>query len=200
MSEQPLIRLIMIIVIQIVTATQRGEVSQSLQLAPFDDYYQFNNASEYVEIYDETVTSYNSYLGGVYQQAASALTLTDSDNYFDTSGGFGVYGLEYYGNMNDRDNGYITWVSSGLKSWTIKAGAIGPNSRVGVSQRLIPEEPMALVVNFGMSNNFQSVDFEGLTFPNYVYIEYIVSLVCELTTRAYSHSRSDPFFFCPVHC
>jgi beta-glucan synthesis-associated protein KRE6 len=24
-----------------------------------------------------------------------------------------------------------------------------------------------------MSNNFQSVDFEGLTFPNYMYVEYV---------------------------
>jgi hypothetical protein len=45
----------------------------------------------------------------------------------------------------NRNDGYITWVASGQKSWTMHASAVGPNPRVGVGQRLIPEEPMAMV-------------------------------------------------------
>ena len=53
--------------------------------------------------------------------------------------------MEMYTDPNDNGNGHITWVAGGEKSWTMQASAVGPNSRVGVSQRLIPEEPMAMV-------------------------------------------------------
>lgn len=46
---------------------------------------------------------------------------------------------------NNRNDGYITWVADGKKSWTVHASAVGPNDRVNVGQRLIPEEPMAMV-------------------------------------------------------
>lgn len=46
---------------------------------------------------------------------------------------------------NNRGDGYITWVSDGVKSWTMHASAVGPNAATGVGQRLIPEEPMAMV-------------------------------------------------------
>lgn len=158
---------------QVNIADAVGVVSQSAQFAPYDDYYQFNNASTAVTQYNTAITGYNSYLGGLYQQAVSSLTNIPSANYAGTSGAFGVYGFEYYGNPADRDNGYITWVASGTKSWTMHAAAVGPNSRTEIGQRLVAEEPMAMVINFGMSNNFQSVDFEGLTFPNYMYVEYV---------------------------
>jgi hypothetical protein len=126
-----------------------GVVSQSAQFAPYDDFYQFNNASTAVEIYNPAITGWNSYLGGVYQQAVSGLTNVPASNYADTSGGFGVYGFEWYGNPQDRDGGYVTWVSSGVKSWTMKASAVGPNPRTQVGQRMVSEEPMAMVINFG---------------------------------------------------
>lgn len=151
-------------------------MSQSYQLAPYDDYYQFNNATTYATIFDDDVTYWNTYLGGFYQQAASGLSYVDDDAYFENSGAFTVYGVEFYGNKDDRENSYITWVSSGVKSWTLLAGAIGANSKTEIGPRLISEEPMAMVLNFGMSNNFESVDFEGLTFPNHMYIEYVVSV------------------------
>ncbi len=134
---------------QVNIADAVGVVSQSAQFAPYDDYYQFNNASTAVTQYNTAITGYNSYLGGLYQQAVSSLTNIPSANYAGTSGAFGVYGFEYYGNPADRDNGYITWVASGTKSWTMHAAAVGPNSRTEIGQRLVAEEPMAMVINFG---------------------------------------------------
>lgn len=150
-----------------------GVVSQSVQYAPYDDYYQFNNASSAVTQYNTAITGWNSYLGGLYQQAVSSLTNIPSSNYAGTQGSFGVYGFEYYGNPADRDNGYITWVATGVETWTMNPSAVGPNKNTEIGQRLTPEEPMAMVINYGMSNNFQSVDFEGLTFPNHLYVDYV---------------------------
>ena len=132
-----------------------------MQVAPFDDFYQFDNASNAVTQYDTSLTKWNSYLGGPYQQAVSSLTYIDDANYNGTSGGFGVYGklridlvvcfadepegFEYYSNPNDRSGGHITWVANGVESWTLLPAAVGPNPRSQVSQRLITEEPMAMV-------------------------------------------------------
>lgn len=54
-------------------------------------------------------------------------------------------GFEMWADPNNRGDGYITWVSDGVKSWTMHASAVGPNAATGVGQRLIPEEPMAMV-------------------------------------------------------
>lgn len=153
-----------IIEAQINLEQQMGDVSQSLQVAPFDDYYQWNNRSDLWEHHYPDEMMFNTYLGGTFQQAVSTLVQTKRQNYREQGGGFGVYGFEYTGMTEDRENGYITWVSSGKPSWTVRAGAVGPNPRSEVDQRLIPEEPMAMILNFGMSNNFQAVNFQGLEF------------------------------------
>ncbi|KAK4685409.1 beta-glucan synthesis-associated protein KRE6, partial [Tremellales sp. Uapishka_1] len=152
---------------------QLGQVSQSFQVAPFDSSYQFDNASTDVTQYDTSITKWNSYLGGFYQQAVSSLTYIDSAGYTGTSGALQTYGYEMYSNPNDRGSGYITWVANGAKSWQVLPGAIGPNVNTQIGQRLIPEEPMAMIINFGMSNNFQTVDFSNLDFPNHMLVDYI---------------------------
>jgi beta-glucanase (GH16 family) len=153
-----------IIEAQINIAQGIGEVSQSLQTAPFDDFYQFDNSSRNVEQYYPNEMNFNTYLGGVYQQAVSTLVNTDTKNYRATSGGFGTYGFEYTADPDHREDGYVTWVSSGKPSWSMKAGATGANPRTQISARPIPEEPMTIILNFGMSNNFQFVDFDNLVF------------------------------------
>ncbi|WVQ75724.1 hypothetical protein IAR50_005354 [Cryptococcus sp. DSM 104548] len=165
---------------QIVIADGVGQVSQSLQLAPFDDYYQYDNTS--VTQYNTSITSFNSYLGGTYQQAASSLTTVPSNIYYNqddvtgwtgSSGQFAMFGIEYQAFPDKREDGYITWYSDNKTSWTIYADAIKENAKTEVGRRLIPEEPMALVFNLHMSNNFQNVDFSNLQWPNYHRIDYV---------------------------
>lgn len=67
-------------------------MSQSNQIAPFDDYYQYKNGTNDVIRYDTTVTHWNTYLGGSYQQAVSGLTYIDNSEYELTNGAFGVHG------------------------------------------------------------------------------------------------------------
>jgi len=138
-----------IIEAQINIADAIGEVSQSLQTAPFDDNYQYDNTSNNIEQYYPSEMQPNSYLGGVYQQAVSVLVNTDRQNYRSNGGGFGVYGFEYTANPNAREDGYVTWVSSGKPSWTMRAGATDANPRTQISRRPVPEEPMTIILNFG---------------------------------------------------
>jgi hypothetical protein len=83
---------------------------------------------------------------------------------------FSVYGFEY---LPDRQNGYITWINNDQAAWTLRAAGMGPNAKVGIGQRIIPEEPMYLIMNLGISKNFGFVDFEHLVFPVEMRIDWI---------------------------
>ncbi|KAF7309839.1 Beta-glucan synthesis-associated [Mycena indigotica] len=156
---------------QIDTSLFKGQVSQSYQIAPFNYEYEFVNTTPAISIYDTTLTKFNSYKGSENQQAVSALTYIPDTVYSDQD--YGVYGYEWWSNPNKRSEGYITWVSNGTKSWTVTAAAIGKDDVSEISARLIPEEPMYLILNLGMSPGFQAQDFQHMTFPNKMYIDYV---------------------------
>ncbi|KAJ7134394.1 glycoside hydrolase family 16 protein [Mycena epipterygia] len=160
-----------IIEAQIDVSLFEGQVSQSYQVAPFNFDWQFVNTTPAISIADSTKTKFNTYKGSNQQQAVSALTYIPSTVYSGEE--YGVYGFEYWSDPNNRDDGYITWISNGTESWSVTAAAIGPDSTVEISQRLIPEEPMYLILNLGMSPSFQAQDFMHMTFPNKMYVDYI---------------------------
>jgi hypothetical protein len=140
-------------------------------VAPFNGYYKIDNTS--IDVFDETVSGMNSYWGGQYQQAASVLTDVKDDYYTGNSDSYGVFGFEMFSDegkrtldlagslarhlmriliwihLNTGDDNYITWVANGEPSWTLHASAIGPDAGADIGQRLISEEPMYLIVNFG---------------------------------------------------
>ncbi|KAH7920476.1 glycoside hydrolase family 16 protein [Leucogyrophana mollusca] len=148
----------------------QGEVSQSFQTAPYNYGYKFDNSSPPTTIYGSQ-TTLNSYTGGPYQQAASALTFIDSANY--GGKGYATYGFDWWSNPSDRGSGYITWYSEGQPSWQLTAASIGPDSTVGISSRLIPEEPMYVILNLGLSPSFQEQDWMHLLFPSQMYVDYV---------------------------
>lgn len=129
---------------QVDVSVFRGQVSQSFQCAPYNYQYEFNNATPATTIYDSTLTSFNSYKGGVFQQAVSAVSYVDSANYNDA--GYAAYGYEWFFDKKQRQNGYITWYSGGAETWTITSATIGADPISQVSDRLIPEEPMVRVL------------------------------------------------------
>ncbi|KAL1411164.1 hypothetical protein Q8F55_002114 [Vanrija albida] len=150
-----------------------GRVSLSAQWAPFNPQYLWPNTSDtYFHIYDNTTVKLNNYRGSAFQQATSATGLTNQQCYTAMGGCFSIYGFEY---LPDRDNGYITWISDNKKAWTVRASAMGPNARAQVGQRIISEEPMYIIINLGISENFGAVDYEGLKefFPYEMLVDYI---------------------------
>ncbi|KAJ6557272.1 glycoside hydrolase family 16 protein [Mycena vulgaris] len=160
-----------IIEAQVDVSLFEGQVSQSYQVAPFNLDWQFVNTTPATSFVDASKTSFNSYKGSNQQQAVSALTYIPATAY--SGDGYAVYGFEYWSDPNNRDDGYITWVSDGVQSWTMEAAAIGADSAVEISQRLIPEEPMYLILNLGMSPSFQAQDFMHMTFPNQMLVDYV---------------------------
>ncbi|EJF56666.1 glycoside hydrolase family 16 protein [Dichomitus squalens LYAD-421 SS1] len=156
---------------QIDVSRFQAEVSQSYQTAPYNYQYEFVNTSDVTPIYDTSITKFNTYKGGVYQQAISAVTDINNANYNDQ--GYAVYGYEWWSNSKNRDEGFVTWVANGQKTWTMTADTIGPDSTTEISARMIPEEPMYIIFNLGMSPGFQAQDFKHLTFPVSMYIDYV---------------------------
>jgi len=65
-----------------------------------------------------------------------------------------TFGFEYWSDPNDRNAGYVEWQVDGQPSHRVLAAAVAPDQGdggSGVGQRLIPEEPMAIILNLGMS-------------------------------------------------
>lgn len=148
-----------------------GQVSQSYQCAPYNYQYNFDGTSPATTIYDSSVTTLNSYKGGPLQQAVSALTDISSSAY--GGNGYATYGYELWADPNHRSNSYITWYTNGKPSWQITSATVGPDSTSQVSQRLIPEEPMYLILNLGLSPSFQKQDFKHLVFPSQMFVDYV---------------------------
>ncbi|KAL5387720.1 hypothetical protein DPSP01_003512 [Paraphaeosphaeria sporulosa] len=142
-----------------------GSVSQSLQIAPFDIWYQPNY--DFVEVYDQRITEMNAYKGGPFQEAFSGLSNLNNDWY--NGKAYQKYAFEY----TTGDDGFITWYVGDSPTWSLQAASIGPNGNIG--QRKIPEEPMSIIANLGMSHSFAAINLEELAkfLPATMRIDYI---------------------------
>ncbi|KAK5112112.1 hypothetical protein LTR62_004454 [Meristemomyces frigidus] len=129
-----------------------GAASQSYQVAPFDLLWRPN--TDWIEVYDSSTSQMNAYQGGIYQQALSTVTNLNNDWY--NGNAYQTYGFEY----EPGGDGYVLWNVGDVKTWKVDANAVGPNGNIG--QRVIPEEPMALILNFGMSTGFAQLNMTGL--------------------------------------
>ncbi|TEB35725.1 glucosidase [Coprinellus micaceus] len=137
----------------------RGQVSQSAQFAPFDRSYHWNNSTENLIIPNPSISHLNGFVGNVVQQAASVVTDTNQLCYERYKPGF--------------DDAYITWISDDKVAWTLNAAGVGASNVVEISARPIPQEPMYMIVNLGMSKNFGDVDFSHLPLPTKMEVDYI---------------------------
>ncbi|KAH8811835.1 glycoside hydrolase family 16 protein [Xylogone sp. PMI_703] len=134
------------------TGKATGTASQSFQAAPFDIWYQPDY--NFVEVYDHAITGMNSYRGGPYQQAVSGVTWLNNE-WFDGNA-YQTYGFEY----TPGGDGYVAWFVGDDYTWMLDSRAMKPNGNVG--QRVFPEEPLTIIMNFGMSNSFAQVFLPNL--------------------------------------
>ncbi|CAA7270511.1 unnamed protein product [Cyclocybe aegerita] len=151
-------------------------VSQSAQFAPFShDYTYNNNTGDWIN-YDSTRTRANTYRGSAVQQSVSGLTRVPADMFQGSGANFKTFGFEYWSDPNDRQAGYVNWQVDGARSHRVSATAVGPDQGSdgsGVGQRLIPEEPMAIVLNLGISSNWQTIDLSSMMFPAELKFDYV---------------------------
>ncbi|KAJ1767874.1 hypothetical protein IW140_003430 [Coemansia sp. RSA 1813] len=148
--------------------------SMSNQVAPFDFHYAIEK-DKYTHFWNELTTGqtdaanksrYNSYIGGSYQQSVSGLFYVDPA--YSNGNNFLTYGFEY----RPGPKGYIRWFVDQKPVWHLDARAVGPNALSKVSQRIISEEPMYVIMNLGISDGFSYVN-PNLNFPAKMYVDYI---------------------------
>ncbi|KAH8919257.1 glycoside hydrolase family 16 protein [Atractiella rhizophila] len=145
-----------------------ASVSQSIQVAPFDSAYEFRNDSTAATIYNAETSVYNSFKGAVYQESVSVISSTDPQAY--NGNVYKTYGFDY----KPGKDGWITWYYDGQATWTMNAAAIGPNTLTEISQRLVSEEPMSIVLNFAFSTKFQGdPSYGSIVFPQTFFIDYV---------------------------
>lgn len=133
-------------------------VSQSAQFAPFSHDYVYGTDPASWTVYNTSVTRPNSYKGSAVQQAVSALSQVPGDGFQGSGKQLIKYGFEYWSDPKKPDTGFITWQVNGSPTVQMGASAVGPDQGAGgsgVGQRLIPVEPMAIVLNMGISRAFQ---------------------------------------------
>ncbi|GJE84331.1 glycoside hydrolase family 16 protein [Phanerochaete sordida] len=173
-----------------------GQVSQSAQWAPFDPAYDWtNNTQNWGAIYNPQISVENTFLGSITQEASSVVSNTNPQCYeypdpafvpaavpgaqlpTQVPGGppagagcFAVYGVEYKPGFDDA---YITWMANNELTWTITAAGMGANPQTQISARPVPQEPMYLIANLGMSYNFGPIDLAHIPFPVHLRIDYI---------------------------
>lgn len=145
-----------------------GIASQSMQIAPFDIWYMPDY--DFIEIYNKSLTTSNTYCGGPFQQAVSAVSTLNTSWYEfgDTDGHhYQTYGFEY---LNDDTDGYCQWFV-GEPTFTVYSTALHPNGNIG--WRRISKEPMSIILNLGISNNWAYIDWASLFFPLTLSIDYV---------------------------
>ncbi|CAH2353272.1 beta-glucan synthesis-associated protein Kre6p [[Candida] railenensis] len=150
------------------TTKNVGVASQSMQIAPMDIWYMPDYS--FLAIHNASVTTVNTYAGGPIQQAVSGTTTLNSTWYQYGSGlehNFQTYGFEY---LNDDDDGYVTWYV-GEPTLTVHAYALAPNGNIG--WRRISKEPMSIVLNLGISNNWAYIDWAAISFPVTFSIDFV---------------------------
>ncbi|KAK7691618.1 hypothetical protein QCA50_005017 [Cerrena zonata] len=161
------------------TTNSNGQVvSQSAQFAPFThDYLYANDTQDAWWIYNSEITHANDYKGSAVQQAVSALTNLPDDMFQGvTNKQFHTLGFEYWANPSKPEEGFITWQTDGQPSVRMGASAVGADQGTdgsGVSKRLIPEEPMSIILNLGMSSNWQKIDLSTMVFPAEYLVDYV---------------------------
>ncbi len=142
-----------------------GVITQSYQVAPYDIWYQPNY--DFLAIPNPNFTQMNSYCGGPYQQAIAGQTILNNNWYNGTQ--YQKYGFEYTPGIGPDSQ--ITWFVGDDISYMINSNALGPNGNV--DNRVISEEPMAIVLNLGFSPAWTGINFGELVFPTTMYVDYV---------------------------
>ncbi|KAJ7087387.1 beta-glucan synthesis-associated [Mycena crocata] len=152
-------------------------VSQSAQFAPFThDYNYATDTADAWTVYDTSKSRPNSYKGSAVQQAVSALSQVPGEGFQGSGKQMIKYGFEYWSDPKKADSGFITWQVNGSATVRMGASAVGPDQGAdgsGVGQRLIPVEPMSIVLNLGISNNWQKIDLTSMVFPAEMLVDYV---------------------------
>uniref|UniRef100_V5EGG6 Glycoside hydrolase n=1 Tax=Kalmanozyma brasiliensis (strain GHG001) TaxID=1365824 RepID=V5EGG6_KALBG len=145
-------------------------VSQSMQTAPFNMYYNITNTTGPAYEFFQDESHLNMYNGQNDQQALSGITVASQTAVQrGGDGSFATYGFEY----EPGPQGYIDWISDDKRAWKVYGAALAADPVSQISDRPIPEEPMYIIFNLGISENFGFPDWRHLVFPAVMSVDWV---------------------------
>lgn len=83
--------------------------------------------------------------------AVSALTNLNDTTFAEGGAQFTKFGVEYWSDPKNRDDGFITWVAD-QPVFRVDANVFSGDPTLNISSRLISEEPMSVVLNLAISS------------------------------------------------
>ncbi|KAJ6495846.1 glycoside hydrolase family 16 protein [Mycena vulgaris] len=143
---------------------------QSAQWAPFDAGYKAFNSTDNLIIPNPSTTAQNAFVGNRFQQTTSGLSNTNQDCYQLKGQCFSTYGFEYKPGYADA---YISWITDDKLVWTMNGNMVGADTVTEIAARQVPVEPMYVIMNLGLSESFGFIDFEHLTFPAVMRVDWV---------------------------
>ncbi|KAI8869959.1 SKN1-domain-containing protein [Ramicandelaber brevisporus] len=168
-------------------------IAQSLQAAPFN-FNRLANASGFripsniAETNGTMSTTFNRFMGSKLQQTISALTTLNNDPHIlasfynkanrsdhgTDSTAFQTFAMEYSPKTAGNDS-HVRWSINSTMTMHIDSSALGPDRDSHVGQRLVPEEPMSIILNLAISRTFGAVETELIDaeLPAAMYVDYI---------------------------
>lgn len=159
-----------------------GVASQTLQIAPFDIWYEPDY--DFVEVYNFSKSNIGPFLGtSVQEMLSTATTLNETwfQNVVDPNNStivlkdretyFQKYGVEYESFKKKRQDNYLTFLIGEEKMSTVTGNALHPNGNIG--WREIPKEPMSLILNLGISMAWTTIEWANIVFPVEFQIDYV---------------------------
>lgn len=162
---------------------QLPHISQSYQVAPIDPRWRLGGEGSLpagsLELLPRGGTALNSYRGDEVKQTLSANTpAAPHAPWFEQDGGV-IIGTEYQPRQYRPDGsvargGYISWYLGGELTWHMTDGALAPDAATPVGQRLIPEEPMAIVIELAASKLWTpALRLGSMALPASFDVEYV---------------------------
>ena len=154
-----------------------GTVSMSGQWCPFDLGYEWNHDKMHIvhnrTLEDNQYDQLNSYQGGNQQQSTSVVVLTEQDAYQYSGGLYSEYGAQVV--PGTGPDASIAWTVNDELRWQVFGDAVGPNSTLGISERVVTREPMYIIFNLGISYNFGGISNDIWTgnWPYMMQVEWV---------------------------
>ncbi|KAL2027039.1 hypothetical protein VTO58DRAFT_111130 [Aureobasidium pullulans] len=142
-----------------------GVATQSYQIAPFDTWWYPN--VDFMEIPDYSLSFLNTWTGGPFQQAVSTTTMLNNEWYDGKA--YQRYAFEYEPGVTE--DSFIAWTVAGEEMMKFDARAIGKNGNI--DQRIISEEPMSMILNLGISENWVAINWSAVEFPAIMRVDYV---------------------------
>ncbi|PSK36163.1 hypothetical protein B9Z65_5978 [Elsinoe australis] len=139
--------------------------TQSMQVAPFDIWYYPNY--QFFETPNYQNSFVNSYTGGPFQQAVSVTTMLNN-KWFDGAA-YQRYSYDY--EPGTDENAHVAFLVGDDIQGKFDGRALGPNGNV--KARPIAQEPMSIILNLGISPSWTNIQFDKLSFPTVMRIDYV---------------------------